>query len=214
MSCRILFVRHGQSIGNVNNKFLGHTDLDLSPLGYKQAKCTADYLLKEHIDAIYSSDLLRAHNTGKSYSDISGLKINDDKGLREIFAGDWENQTFEELDKNYPESYSKIWRNNIGFAHPDGGESVTELVDRVYKTILKIARENDGKTVVIFTHATVLRSFFNKIYGFKPENMKNLPWPTNASVSEAVFDGEKFTPIRYGFDDFMDELKSSLPSNV
>lgn len=214
MSCRIIFVRHGQSIGNVYKTFLGHTDLDLSSLGYRQAERTAEYLKSIHIDCIYSSDLLRAHNTGKVYADVVGLPIIDDKNLREIYAGDWENQTFDDLDVKFPESYSEVWRNNIGFAHPDSGESVAELLDRVYHAIEKIACDNDGKTVIIFTHATVLRSFFNKINGYELKDMKDWPWPSNASVSEAVYDNGKFSSLRYGFDDFMKELKSHFPKNV
>lgn len=214
MSCRILFVRHGQSMGNFSKSFLGHTDLDLSPLGYEQSLCTAKYLNDFKIDKIYSSDLLRAHNTAKAYSDISGIEIIEDKGLREIFAGDWEGKSFDDLEKEYPQSYSLIWRCNIGLAHPDGGESVAELCSRVHKKIQQIAEENEGKTIAVFTHATVLRSFFNKINGFEIEDMKDWPWPSNASVSEAKYDNGKFTPVRYGFDDFMNELKSSLPSNV
>ena len=214
MSCRLLFVRHGQSIGNANKAFLGHTDLDLSPLGYKQAECTANYLKSIHIDCIHSSDLKRAHNTGKAYADMVGLPINDNPDLREIYAGDWENETFDNLEIKYPKSFVEVWRNNIGLAHPDNGESVAELLDRVFKAIEKIAIENDGKTVAVFAHATVLRSFFSMINGYTLENMKDWPWPSNASVSEAIYENGKFTSIRYGYDEFMNELKSSFPSNV
>ena len=51
-------VRHGQSIGNAKREFLGHTDKDLSELGYLQAQKTADLLANERIDVIYSSDLI------------------------------------------------------------------------------------------------------------------------------------------------------------
>ena len=59
------FIRHGQSLGNQLGVFLGHTDLDLSELGYRQAACTAQYLKDIKIDKVYSSDLLRAENTLK-----------------------------------------------------------------------------------------------------------------------------------------------------
>lgn len=213
MSCRLIIVRHGQSLGNLEHTFLGHTDKDLSPLGYKQAERTAEYLKNEQIDCIYSSDLLRAHNTGKAYSDISGLPITDDEGLREIYAGKWENSTFDDLITKYPVSYGQIWLNNIGFAKPDGGESVADLTDRAFNTIKKIADENEGKTVAIFTHATVLRSFFNKIYGFGLDKMKDIKWASNTSVSEAVYENGVFKPIRYSFDDFMSDIKTDVPVN-
>ena len=57
---KIIIVRHGQSIGNATKTVLGHTDLDLSDLGYKQAEVTANELKNEKIDLIVSSDLKRA----------------------------------------------------------------------------------------------------------------------------------------------------------
>ena len=57
---KIILIRHGESLGNANRTMLGHTDLDLSPLGYTQAETTANHLKNEKIDAIYSSDLIRA----------------------------------------------------------------------------------------------------------------------------------------------------------
>ena len=56
-------VMHGQSIGNALRTYLGHTNLDLSELGYEQAKITAEHLRNVPFDAIYSSDLLRAYHT-------------------------------------------------------------------------------------------------------------------------------------------------------
>ena len=60
MKTKIYIIRHGHSLGNLTRTFLGHVDLDLSDLGYKQADCTADALKNEKIDIIYSSDLSRA----------------------------------------------------------------------------------------------------------------------------------------------------------
>ncbi len=213
MACRLYFVRHGQSIGNLNGNFLGITDLDLSPLGYKQAQCTANYLKSIHIDAIYSSDLLRAHNTGKALADIKGLIIHDDKGLREIEAGLWENRAFDELAVEFKESYGTVWMYDVGNAKADEGESVAHLSDRVYETVKKIAEENDGKTVAVFSHATPIRAFFNRINGNTLDEMKNLPWASNASVSEAVYENGTFKPIRYSFDEFMGDIKTVLPKN-
>ncbi len=213
MGCRILFVRHGQSLGNLNGVFLGATDLDLSPLGHKQAENTANYLKSEKIDVIYSSDLLRAYNTAVPTANLKNSKIITDKGLREIFAGKWENKKFERLISEFPESYATIWLHNIGLAHPDGGESVAELENRVYNTILKIAEQNLNKTIAVFTHATPIRTFFNKINGKSLSDLKDLKWPTNSSVSEVIFEDGKFTEVKYSYDLFLGNSTSSLPTN-
>ncbi len=213
MSCRMLFIRHGQSLGNLVGNFLGWTDMDLSPLGYDQAAKTAEFLKSEKIDKIYSSDLLRAHNTGKALADIKGLEIIDDLGLREIDAGLWEDVAFDELVVKFPESYGDLWINDIGNSGADEGESVAALSNRVFETIERIAMENDGKTVAVFSHATPIRAFFNRINGGTLDDMKNTPWASNASVSEAVYDNGVFKQIRYGFDDFMGDIATVLPKN-
>lgn len=213
MSCRMFFVRHGQSLGNKFDKFLGITDLDLSDLGKKQAELTAGYLKNEEIDVIYASDLIRAYHTALPLAKIKGLEIIKDSRLREINAGLWENKRFDLLEKEFPESYEKVWLHDIGNAKADGGESVAELTERIYNAVTDIAKENAGKTVAVFSHATPIRAFFNKIYGRSLSQMADLPWPNNASVSEALFDGSTFKPVRYSYDEFMGDLSTSLPEN-
>ena len=213
MSCRLLFVRHGQSIVNLTGRFLGITDLDLSPLGAVQARRTADYLKDEKIDVIYASDLIRACHTAQPLSEIKGLPIIKDKRLEEINAGLWENRTFDDLEKEFPESYEGVWLHDIGNSKADGGESVAHLTGRIYDAVHDIAMKNDGKTVAIFSHATPIRAFFCRIYGYSLSEMVKLPWPTNASVSEAVFESGKFEPVRYSYDEFMGELSTALPKN-
>ena len=213
MSCRLLFVRHGQSLGNLTGRFLGITDLDLSPLGAVQARRTADYLKDEKIDVIYASDLIRACHTAQPLSEIKGLPIIKDKRLEEINAGLWENRTFDDLEKEFPESYEGVWLHDIGNSKADGGESVAHLTDRIYEAVHDIAMKNDGKTVAIFSHATPIRAFFCRIYGYSLSEMVKLPWPTNASVSEAVFESGKSEPVRYSYDEFMGELSTALPKN-
>ncbi len=213
MSCTLYFVRHGQSLGNKSQTFLGHTDLDLSELGYHQAECTAEYLNNIDIDAVFSSDLSRAYNTCNEYLKISGKTAVKDKNLREIFAGDWEGLTFNDLQVRFKESYS-VWLTDIGNSRPDGGESVKALTERAVSCITEIAKANDGKSVAVFTHATVIRSFFNLAYGNSLSEMKNLPWSTNASVSVAKYDNGKFEVLDYSIDSHLTELKSGFPANV
>ena len=89
-----------------------------------------------------------------------------------------------------------------------------QLFQRVFPAINSIAKQNDGKNVAIFTHATVIRVFFNYAYGNKIEGMKNLPWATNCSVSSVKYDNGKFSVIEYSRDDFLGDSKTYLPPNV
>ena len=66
----LILVRHGQSIGNATRVYLGHTNLGLTERGKMQAQLTAERLRDEKIDAIYSSDLKRAHDTAMPHAEM------------------------------------------------------------------------------------------------------------------------------------------------
>lgn len=213
MACRIILVRHGQSVGNVKSVFCGYEDVDLSNLGYNQAEKTCEYLQNVKIDKIYSSDLIRAYNTAKPLSTSKNLPIIKSEKLREIFAGEWGGKSVQTLLSDYCEDYS-VWLKNIGLSKPKNGESVVELQKRIVEEIFRIARESEGKTVAVFTHATPIRVLFAHIRGAKPEEIKDIPWVNNASVSEVLVEDGKMSEIFYGYDDFMGKMSSGLPKNM
>jgi len=202
--CKIYIVRHGESLGNVAFTFLGHTDLDLSEKGYIQAKCTADYLSNVHIDSIYSSDLKRAFNTAVPNAEIRGMNVISRVDLREIFAGEWENLTCSEIEEKYKDLYTVGWQKEYGtFAFP-GGESTIDAGKRFHDALLKISKENIGKSILIAAHGAVIRSFWAMISGISPEEIsQKLPFASNASVSTLNYDGNKFIPIEYSYDEHL-----------
>lgn len=207
---KLYIVRHGQSVANVNNVFLGQTDMDLTELGFEQARLTANYLKDIPVDKIYSSDLIRAYHTAEQTAKLLDMPIIVDKGLREIDGGLWEGLPFTELWEKYYDSMV-TFTTDIGVSKVDGGESVEELYYRFNGTVEKIAKENDGKTLFIFSHAGCLRCFATLCMGKEVKDMKDVPWPNNASVTEVEYDNGKFKLIKYGYDEFMGQKKSGLP---
>ena len=210
----LIFIRHGQSMANIDNVFAGHYDLPLSPLGREQAKKTALYLKENFtLDEIYSSDLARAYETANATALLVEKEILPLQTLREIFAGEWEGKVFSRLEQEYAGTYS-VWKTDIGHATPDGGETVAELAERIYNAVRNIAEENDGKTVAVFTHATPIR-VLQCLLAQKPlSEMKNIPWVSNASVTVVTYDNGVFTLKEKGVDAHLGELKTLLPKNV
>ncbi len=197
----ILLVRHGESLGNANREFLGHTDKDLSELGYKQAEITASYLSDLKIDIVYSSDLLRAHNTALPHAKLRGLEVVDSCELREIYAGLWEGKRVDDIINEYSEFFYSVWRENFGECELPMGESVPHLGERIYREIKKIAGSNRGKTILIGCHAAAIRAFWGKITGTKSSELASaFPFPKNASVSVVYFDGKELIPGEYSHD--------------
>lgn len=205
---RIIMVRHGQSLANATRRFAGHSDFDLSELGHVQAKHAAEYLLKnEKIDVIYASDLLRAYHTATPIAEAFGLPIHKDKGLREIFAGDWEALTVEEIAEKFPEDFSK-WKNNYSQSRPTGGESTKEVYARVIPHVLDLAKKHDGETILLASHATVVRSFIAYSKGLSSDQTEMLEgFPKNASISIFVYDNGRVSPVEVDIAEHLAELE-------
>ena len=205
---RIIVVRHGESLANAKRIYLGHIDWDLSERGHFQARRAALALAEEKIDAVYSSDLLRAYNTALPHAELRGLPVIKSEELRELYIGDWEGVLVERLETEWREEFEHGWRENFGTFTPPGGESIPAARERMYNAVLKIARENLGKTVLIATHAAAIRAMWGKIAGIAPERMgSDSTFPTNASVSRILFDGERLLPIEYSNDEHLREEK-------
>lgn len=204
---KIFLVRHGQSIGNARHLILGHTDMDLSPLGYLQAKATADRLATEKIDAVYSSDLLRAKNTAVPHAELRGLEVTTSRQLREIFVGDWENLTVDEVKEKYGDMYDVAWTLGFGTFVMPGGESTVEAGERFYNELSRIAELEYGRTVLVAAHAAVIRAFWAKIMNIKPCDVAAaLPFPTNASYSVLEYSCGKFSPVEYSCDEHLSSV--------
>ena len=210
---RLIFVRHGESCANGNGFFAGQLDIELSPQGLRQAELTARYISEnDSVDAVYSSDLQRAWRTALPIARACGKEVLQTPRLREIFAGEWQGLCFDELQKRYPEAYG-VWLRDIGRAQPTGGEAVEALSDRIWGAVQEIARKEQGKTVVIVTHATALRALLCRIRGFSLAQMNEVPWVSNASVTVVRGDGD-WVLEQEGFDLHLAELKTKFPANV
>lgn len=208
MKTKLIIVRHGESIGNKTKYLLGHTDLDMSELGYAQAAATADYLSGERIDAVYSSDLLRAVNTALPHARLRGLEVKLDEGLREVGLGDWEGRHISYVLEKYGEMYDRYKTRDFGvFTYPKGGENVREAGARFGRALIKIAEENEGKTVLVATHAAVLRSFYASLLRIAPERVaEELPFPTNASCTYIDYENGELIPVEYSHDSHLEAV--------
>lgn len=209
MATELFFIRHGQSVGNLNHAFLGHTDLPLTQLGKEQAKKASQYLAGLKPDVIFASDLKRAYGTALPTAEKTGLPIIKNESLREIFAGEWENADFDRLPEIDPKNFT-AWLHSFHTARPRGGESVAELMDRIVHTVTKIAKDNEGKRIFLFTHATPVRLFAAYCQNKKMEEWNDVPWAPNTSTTHVLYDEGNFTLLDYGRADYLEDLVTSF----
>ena len=214
MQTTLIFVRHGESEANEKGIFAGHLDMALSARGQQQAIWTARHIAENFsVDAIYSSDLQRAYHTALPIGQLCGVEIVKSPQLREIFAGEWEGLSFQKLQERYGDSY-RVWREDIGRAHPEKGESVEALSNRIWESVQEIAHKQQGKTVVIATHATPIRTLLCRLQGLGVDQMKQVGWVSNASITVVRTKGNQWRLEQVGADTHLAGLKTHLPANV
>lgn len=197
---RFILVRHGESEANTRGCVAGQSDVPLTSLGREQAMQTAKRLEKEQIDVIYTSDLMRAHDTAVPHAVMRGLAVIDDEQLREVNCGDWEGKPFADAAREDPALFAEM-KTRFGTFTPPNGENFAASGVRLLHELERIASRHEGKTVLIVSHGATIRGFWCAINGVPAEDMaKAFPYPSNASYSIAEFDGERFIPVLYSED--------------
>ena len=154
---RILAIRHGETAWNVDTRLQGHLDIPLNDVGLRQAQHLAQALAqRDAIDAIYASDLSRAHTTAQAIAKAMGQTVTAHPGLRERHFGAFQGRTFAEIEAELPE-HAWHWRKRTpDWTPPDGGESLMALHERIVATVDELAARHPGQQVVMVAHGGVL----------------------------------------------------------
>ncbi len=187
---RLYLIRHGQSAGNAEGRFGGHSPTPLSPLGEQQAEMTAQSLSKERISAIYSSDLLRAIQTAEPLAKLLNLEINTTPDFRERNVGVLQGLTFDEAKNQHPKDYYALVNRKIGHIITDG-ESYRQLLNRTTKALRRILRDHQGKKVIIFSHTGAICFMTLQILGAIHRKTYTTPWlvTSNCGINRFEFRG-------------------------
>ncbi len=211
---KFLIVRHGYSTANEKGVFAGILDAPLSSIGKRQGDLVSQYILENYkIDAIYSSQLSRAKETVRLVSESLNLPIITDASFNEIHGGKWEGQTFEEIFKLHKTDLI-AWREDIYNSKCTDGESFIEVSNRTYLGLEKIAKNSDGKIILIATHACALRSLLTAINKLSAEECAKMGWVSNASITTVIYENGKFEATQIGYDEYLKSLKTQLPKNI
>ncbi len=154
---RLLLIRHGQTIDNVNGE-LGTVvpGPALTDLGREQACAIPAALAGESIEAIYASTMQRTSLTAQPLATALGLEIEVVDGLQEISAGAFEGRSDKDSVHAYMGTIVSWWHDSS--ARVTGGESGDEFFARFTAAIARVAAAHDG-TVAVFSHGAALRTW-------------------------------------------------------
>lgn len=141
----LLLARHGETQWNLEGRWQGWADPPLNETGRTQARALAEQLRDTPFDAVYSSDLRRAHETAVIVAEPHSVPVVADPGLREIDVGSWSGLTRAEIEQRF------------GRERPDG-ETHEQHQARVLDAVEQIARRHDGERILIVTHGGTMRA--------------------------------------------------------
>jgi broad specificity phosphatase PhoE len=181
---RIWLVRHGQTVWNEQQRFCSTTDIPLSPLGRRQARHVATQLQRRPITAMYSSDMARAIETAEIIA--RSIQRNESRetarvflpliitspAWREIAFGTWEGLTYSEIAARFPEQLSFF--TDPEFSAPPEGESLHDVLQRVYAALMPIIQQSFRGEIVIVSHGGVLRGLLCSLLGMPLHNQWRL----------------------------------------
>lgn len=186
----LYIIRHAQSIGNIEKRLTGKQDYKLTKEGTFQVEKLTNKLEKICFDCAYSSTSIRAIDTIKPLVEKSGLKINLIPELREMYFGIYDGYKWEEVNKLNPNIHKMHIKTNEIIGIPKQ-ETTQEVAERMYNVILKIAKDNKNKNILIASHGVAIEAFLRKISG-DPFIIKIEEYSQkNASINKVVYNEDR-----------------------
>jgi len=190
---RIIAIRHGETDWNLATRVQGQLDVPLNATGRWQVSRLAQAVAEEGIDAVYSSDLLRALETARAVAAGCGREVATDTGLRERGFGEFEGLTFAEIGERWPE-LSRRWRRREPTFGPPGGETLLHFCERSVSTARRLAMRHPGQTIALVAHGGVLDCLYRAATGMAVDAPRS--WQVaNAAINRLLYTPQGFTLI-------------------
>ncbi|MEU3921304.1 bifunctional RNase H/acid phosphatase [Streptomyces sp. NPDC029004] len=192
-----VLLRHGETPLTPEKRFSGSggTDPSLSPAGMRQAEAVAGALAaRGTVQEIVSSPLKRCRETAEAVATRLGLDVRIDEGLRETDFGAWEGLTFAEVQERYADDLS-AWLASPKVQPTGGGESFATVARRVAATRDRLVARYAGRTVLLVTHVTPIKTLVRLALGAPPESLFRMELSA-ASISAVAYYSDGTASVR------------------
>ncbi|MFJ6432037.1 bifunctional RNase H/acid phosphatase [Streptomyces sp. NPDC091416] len=192
-----VLLRHGETALTPQKRFSGSggTDPELSAVGRGQAEHAAEaFAARGTVQEIVSSPLRRCRETAGAVAARLGLEVRIEEGLRETDFGAWEGLTFGEVRERYGADLD-AWLASAKAAPTGGGESFAEVARRVAATRDRLVSRYAGRTVLVVTHVTPIKTLVRLALGAPPESLFRMELSA-ASVSAVAYYADGNASVR------------------
>ena len=202
-------IRHAEAEGNIFRRAHGQFNGLIIGRGYAQIKLLRERFKDEMIDAVYSSDLLRAVATAGAVSETRGLPVNTDERLREVGIGEWEDAAWGDINYHYREM-SELFGSDPARWRTEGSEKYEDVRQRMKSCISEIGRRHDGKTVAVISHGFAIRAMTCEMMGLPSHKTGLIPYCDNTAVALLRYENDKFEIEYKGDNSHLDSRSSTF----
>ena len=171
-----IFIRHGETDWNRQQRFQGQIDIALNELGHTQAQRLGERLAREPTDHLISSDLQRAQQTAAPLAAAWQTAPTLMPGLREQCFGVLEGLDVPTIKARHPDLWTQWLEHRADFALP-GGESLRQFHTRVVDAVKALADAHPGRRVTVVTHGGVLDMLWRTAHGLPLDGLRRCDIP-------------------------------------
>ncbi|MFJ3986403.1 bifunctional RNase H/acid phosphatase [Streptomyces fungicidicus] len=192
-----VLLRHGETPLTPQKRFSGSggSDPSLSDIGREQAARVAEFLARRGtVQAVVASPLARTRETARIVAARLGLEVAVEDGLRETDFGAWEGLTFGEVRERHPDDLN-AWLSSPDAEPTGGGESFAATADRIAATRDRLTAAYAGRTVLLVTHVTPIKTFVRLALGAPPEALFRMELSA-ASLSAVAYYADGNASVR------------------
>lgn len=207
MKSKIFIVRHTETIGNIEKRLTGRQDYEVTDRGKILIEKLTQKLKSIKFDKVYASTSGRAKKTVEQLAELNGLDIEQKEELCEMYFGIYDGWKWEDVNKVQPEIKQTQNAINEITGIPEQ-ETMEEVAERMYNCILEIARQNEGKTILIGSHGVAIEAFLRKITNvpFRYERERFCQY--NVAINELDFEDNKFSILQLADISYLQEGKN------
>ena len=205
-----LFIRHGETPWNREHRFQGQADPPLTDWGRQQAARLGARLAGERVDALISSDLLRARQTAEPLAQAWKMTPVLRPRLREQAFGDLEGLAVPTIQARYPELWTRWLEQRGDFALPGGGESLRSFHARVLADVQELAGLYPGRVLAVVTHGGVLDMLWRSVHGLPLDGLRQCEIP-NTGINRLRWVGDGLQLVGWADAAHLDGLVEPLP---
>ncbi len=209
----LLFIRHGETDWNRQQRFQGQLDVPLNELGLTQAQRLAERLAADKPDAFFSSDLQRALQTAAPLAAQWALAPTLLPGLREQRFGMLEGLDVPTIQQQHPELWRRWLEHHGDYALPEGGESLRQCHQRVLSTVRELAEQSAGRRVTVVTHGGVLDMLWRTCHGLPLDGLRDCDIP-NTGINRLRWADGRLQIDRWADDSHLAGLPEQPPTRV